>query len=441
MSEEFLTPDFKTTSYWWDESPPEAPSDEALPAHVDVAVIGGGLAGVFTALHLARGGLDVVVLEGGRLGENASTRNMGAAGRTLRPKFGELEAKYGLETAMRISQEAKAWLEWTVNFIEKEEIDCGFVRNGRINAAHSPAAHAAQARDLEIQSRHMDVETELIPADEQRRELGTDVYHGCTVYHDTGQLDPGIFFRGVCERARRSGARLFGGTRVTGVDRDAGSFRITTTRGNITAREVVMATNAETGNDNRLFRYFRKRVIPFNFSGMVTEPLDPDILNSTMPTGRFVLETRRLQMGLRRFTDNTRIHVGGQYFVKFNDEATAAIALVRDLVARYPELKGVRVSHAWTGQPCFTLNELPHVGTHDGVHYLHGFNGIGVPVTGYLGNKVAQRILGGPDSETIFAELRYAAVPANWYPISSRVFSFGAALYRALDRRDSGLPR
>jgi glycine/D-amino acid oxidase-like deaminating enzyme len=441
MHDEILLPDFKRTPFWWDESPPEAPSSEPLPDRVDVAVVGGGLAGVFTALHLARGGLEVAVLEGGRLGENASTRNMGAAGRTLRPKFGELESRYGLETAKRVCQEAKDWLEWTVNFIEKEEIDCGFVRNGRINGAHSPAAYAAQAKDLELQSRHMEVETELISADDQRRELGTDVYHGCTVYHDTGQLDPGQFFKGVCERARRSGARLFGGTRVMDVERISAGFQISTSRGTLAAREVVMATNAETGNENSLFRYFRKRVIPFSFSGLVTEPLDPEVLDRIMPTSRFVLETRRLQMGLRRFSDNTRIHVGGQYFVDFKDEGEAAIALMRDLAARYPELAGARVSHAWTGWPCFTRIELPHVGTHEGIHYLHGFNGIGVPVTGYLGNKVAQRILGGPDRETVFAEFPYRAVPGNWYPASSRVFKFGAALYRALDRYDSGLPR
>ena len=154
---------------------------EDLPAQVDVAVVGGGLAGVSTALNLARGGLDVVVLEGGRLGENASTQNMGCVAGGLQLKFSEFEEKYGLETAIRTYLEAKDMLEWTIDFIEKEEIDCGFLRNGLIKAAHCPEAYAAQARELEIQSRHMEVDTELISRDEQRRVLGTDVYHSCAV--------------------------------------------------------------------------------------------------------------------------------------------------------------------------------------------------------------------------------------------------------------------
>ena len=66
---------------------------------------------------------------------------------------------------------------------------------------------------------------------------------------------------------------------------------------------------------------------------------------------------------------------------------------------------------------------------------------MGVAATGYLGNKVAQRIMGGPDCETVFAEFPYAARPGNWYPISTRVYRFGAMLYRALDRKESGLNR
>ena len=441
MHDEFLTPNFKRTPYWWDQAPLEEPMSEDLPAQVDVAVVGGGLAGVSTALNLARGGLDVVVLEGGRLGENASTQNMGCVAGGLQLKFSEFEEKYGLETAIRTYLEAKDMLEWTIDFIEKEEIDCGFLRNGLIKAAHCPEAYAAQARELEIQSRHMEVDTELISRDEQRRVLGTDVYHGCAVNHKSGQLHPGLFFKGVCERARESGARLIGSTRVTGIERDAAGFRVTTARGTISAGEVVIATNAETGNDNQLFRYFRRRVLPAANSGMVTEPLDPDRLNRIMPTGRFVLETRRLQLGLRRFKDDTRLHVGGSYFVEFKDESTAAIALLRDLAARYPELEGIRASHAWVGRPCLTWDLLPHVGTHEGVHYIHGFNGMGVAATGYLGNKVAQRIMGGPDCETVFAEFPYAARPGNWYPISTRVYRFGAMLYRALDRKESGLNR
>ena len=134
-----------TTPYWW-ESSPLVSSGNPLPETADVAVVGGGLSGLFTALQLARGGLKVVVLEAEYFGNHASTRNFGAIGRTIRLSFSELVKRDGMEKAKRVFEEAKAWVEYTAQFVEREGLDCRFYRNGRVVAAHSPAAYSASAR-------------------------------------------------------------------------------------------------------------------------------------------------------------------------------------------------------------------------------------------------------------------------------------------------------
>ena len=445
MPEAAVTDDFKTTPFWWEAAPlaPRSASASAsaaeVPARADVAVIGAGLSGLSVALHLARGGLDAVVFDADRPGEHASTRNFGAIGRTIRPKFTDLVQRGGVEFATRVYEEAKAWVENTADFIEREGIDCRFRRDGRVVGAHSPAAYDAAARELEATSRYLDVQTEMVPRAEQGRELGSDVYHGCSVLTDVGHLDPARYYAGVRHRVVDAGARILPGTRVTAVERIANRFRVSTARGVMDAEQVVLATNAETGADHDLFRYFRRRIVPVAVYSAVSEPLAPGLLEEILPRARTVLETRRLYTALRPVVGENRFLVVGQHLVSHRNEAVAAASLRRDLVVRYPRLASVRFSHVWRGRFAVTFDWLPHLGTHEGIHYLHGLVGAGVPACGYLGYKLAQRILSRPNRDTVFADRRY---PRRFgYHGSTWFLPLVGRWYRALDRREAGLPR
>ncbi|MGE0095354.1 MAG: NAD(P)/FAD-dependent oxidoreductase, partial [Alphaproteobacteria bacterium] len=113
----------KRSSYWWEAAPPVLLGEDVpVPAKADVVIVGGGYSGISIALFLARAGRDVVVLEQGRPGENASTVNFGAAGRTIRPKFSTLQEEMGTEAAIRVFTEAKAWMEFCFAFIRDEKI-------------------------------------------------------------------------------------------------------------------------------------------------------------------------------------------------------------------------------------------------------------------------------------------------------------------------------
>ena len=436
-----VTDGFKTTPFWWEAAPlgQDSPSQAQLPARADVAVIGAGLSGLSVALHLARGGVDVVAFEADRPGEHASTRNFGAIGRTIRPKFTDLVERGGVEFAVRVYEEAKAWVEHTVDFIEREGIDCRFRRDGRVVGAHSQAAYDAADRELESTSLHMDVETEMVPRADQRRELGSDVYHGGCVLADVGHLDPARYYAGVRQRALDAGVRILPGTRVTSVERIATRFRVATARGAMDAEQVVLATNAETGADHALFRYFRRRIVPVAVYSAVSEPLEPGLVEEIIPRARTVLETRRLYTALRPVVGEERLLVVGQHLVEHRSEAVAAASLRRDLAVRYPRLASVRFSHVWRGRFAVTFDWLPHVGTHEGIHYLHGLVGAGVPACGYLGHKLAQRILSRPNRDTVFADRRY---PQRFgYRGSPWFLPLIGRWYRALDRHEAGLPR
>lgn len=402
-------------------------------------MVGAGYSGLFTALTLARGGRSVTLIEADQVGNFASTRNFGAIGRTIRVKFSELMHRYGLDTAIQIYEEARAWAEFTAAFIEREKIDCRFHRGGRVVGAHCPAAYDAMARDQEEMSRYLPVDTQLVSRADQHRELGSDVYHGCAVLNDVGHLHPGLYLNAVLERVRAEGVLVASHTRVNGVERSGDRFNVTTSRGAVTAREVVLTTNAETGKDNPLFRYFHRRVVPIQVFSAVTEPLDEEVIQSVIPTGRTVLETRRLYLGMRPIEGENRLLVVSRHMTRYRSELEAAADIKLDLLVRYPQLADVTFSHCWSGRFAITFDWLPHLGTHNGVHYLIGLNGAGVPAAGYLGQKLGLRILGGTNSETVFADRPYPT--RTGYSGQTWFLPALAAYYRYADRREAGLPR
>ncbi len=434
-----LTENFQTTPYWWEDSPLSNDSVVTIPTRADIAIIGAGLSGLMIGLELARAGLDVVIFDAARPGEHASTRNFGAIGRTIRLSFSNLMESYGEELATRVYQEAKIWVDYTVDFVEREKLDCRFRRAGRAVAAHSQQAFDSGVRELDKMQKYLDVATTMVPRDQQHTELGSDVYHGCAVYADVGHLDPGRFHAGLDRLATKAGAKIIDQTRVLKIERKSRGFQLNSSRGLLTADQIVLATNAETGNDNSLFQYFYRRMLPVQLASAVSEPLDQEILNQVFPRDRTVLETRRLYTGIRPVVGENRLLVVGQHLRQFADPQSMAIGLQRDLGVRYQQLKTIKFSHIWEGRFCITFDWLPHLGTHQGVHYLHGLNCAGVPACGYLGHKLAQRILGQTDCETVFADRPY---PKRFgYRGNAWFLPMIGHWYRARDRFESRLSR
>src|SRR5689334_18842940 len=127
---------FKTDPYWWDAAPRPALPELALPARIDVAIVGSGYTGVSAALTLARGGRSVLVLEKDAAGFGASTRNAGFIGRTFKHSFPSLMEKKGLDYAVSVYRELQAAFDYIIALIENEKIDCGFRRCGRLIVAN-----------------------------------------------------------------------------------------------------------------------------------------------------------------------------------------------------------------------------------------------------------------------------------------------------------------
>ncbi|HEY8609771.1 MAG TPA: FAD-binding oxidoreductase [Roseomonas sp.] len=406
MDSTVFHPDFKARPYWWEaismgDDPPADP-----PAKADVVIVGGGLTGLNCAIELGRGGARPVVLDAEPLGFGASTRNGGGVsggnnvGKGLSGAKGRQSPDEVKEWLRAIMGDASDGLAHIEALIQREDIACHYERTGRFVGAWTPKHYDGMAAKIDALNEFADADASMLPRERQREEIASDYYYGGMVVNRTGKLHPGLYHRGLMEAAQRHGARLLGCTRAGVLTRTTEGWRVETSRGPIEAREVVIATNGYTGS---LTPDLRRRLIPVASHIIATEEIDPELARSLIPKQRTLADTRRILCYYRLSPDNRRVLFGGRArFTQVTPEVSAPI-LHSMMLQRWPQLRGTRVTHAWTGNVAFAFDYLPHMGvTPKGLHYAMGCNGAGVAMLSYLGAEVGKKLLGKSNHVPVF---------------------------------------
>lgn len=433
-------PEFKAKPYWWEAwEPLRAPSEDP-PAQISVAIVGGGYAGLNAALELRRNGIEACVLEAQDFGFGASTRNGGQVSGGVNIGKGldgsgmprDAVARAGLATALLAdASESFTFLE---DVIRRESIDCRWERRGRFVGAYTPRHYAALTARVETLNRDAGSQARLLPRERQREEIASDFYHGGLLVDRAGALHPALYYKGLLEACRRQGVHLVARADVTGIGGRRGAFRLATSRGEVAAEEVVIATNGYTGDATPRLK---RRVIPLASHIIATEELPTDLARSLIPNRRTISDTPRVLCYYRLSPDGKRVLFGGRArFTQVPPEVSAPI-LHDFMTQRFPQLKDARVTHAWTGNVAFTFDYLPHMGEDSGMHYALGCNGSGVAMMTYLGRQIGRKIAGGGNRVSAFEDLKlpgralYAGNP--WF------LPLVGSYYRLRDRIDRAL--
>lgn len=218
------------------------------------------------------------------------------------------------------------------------------------------------------------------------------------VVKDYGAVHPAKYNKALRGRPRRRAA-LHSHAAVTGIARDGDGYRVATARGTVRAREVLVATNGYT---DKAVPYLRRRIIPVASYIVATEPLPKGVMDEILPHRRMMSDTRRELSYFRPSPDGTRLIYGARTSPFDQDPKAMAHGIHRRILQAYPQLDGVRLSHAWNGFVGMTFDHVPHMGTHEGVHYAMGCNGNGVAMATYLGWQTALKILGRQNRPSIF---------------------------------------
>ncbi|MGE0213383.1 MAG: NAD(P)/FAD-dependent oxidoreductase [Parvibaculaceae bacterium] len=372
-----------------------------VPKSVRVAVIGSGYAGLSTALELHRLGVEAVVIEAREAGFGASTRNAGfvCSHGNLSPRYAGKSIDLGAER--RRHAEALEGVSHLESVIETLGISCHWVESGHVTLAWTPAHHRAMAAKVAHLNRMGEWGASLLTREEARAELATDFYSGGMLIARSGLLHPSLYYRGLLDACRARGIPVCTRAPVTGLKQAGRRWRLATGRGECETDQVIVATNGYTGE---AMGSFHRRVVPIGSYIVATEEIGEHAVRSIIPNGRSVYDSRRVLSYCRPSPDGRRFLFGGR--VRFGLDAPAATALpLHDLmIERFPQLAGVRITHAWTGNLGFTFDEAPHVGTLEGLHFALGCNGTGIAMMTWLGMKIARRIARANDAESVFGE-------------------------------------
>ena len=379
----------------WEASAPAAPATQPLsgPIAVDVAIVGGGFTGSSAALHLAEGGASVAVLEAREIGFGASGRNVGLvnAGMWVMPSVlaAELGPVYGPRLLQLLANGPAAVFE----LIARHAIECEAVAKGTLHCAVGKRG-IAEVTERARQWQELAAPVELLDAARTRELVGSGVYAASLLDRRAGTVQPLAYVRGLATAAMRAGASIHTGTRVTAAERAGERWQLATSSGgSVSAKWVIVATDAYTGRDGPWPGIQLEQVeLPyFNFA---TAPLAPDLARGILPERQGAWDTRQVLSSFR-FDAAGRLVFGSVGALRGTGRGIHHDWARRALARLYPRLKDVPFEHEWYGTIGMTPNALPRF--HElaqNVLSFSGFNGRGIAPGTVLGRELARLVLG-----------------------------------------------
>ena len=403
----------KYSSYWHDTAPRfEGAAAGPIEGHYDVVVVGGGFTGLGAARQLAIAGAKVLVLEAETVGFGASGRNGGHLNNGLAHSYIAAKAELGKERAIALYHALDASIDTLATIIAEEGIDCNFRRAGKLKLASKPQHFEGLARNFEAVHAEVDPDTALLSATDLKDEIGSP-FHGAMLSKKSAMMHMGRYVVGLAEAARRRGAVIVEGAAVTERSQAGGRHVLKTSKGTVTADQVMIATGAYTTAN---FSYFRRRIMAVGSFIVATRPLTDGEVASAMPGNRTCVNTMNIGNYWRLSPDNRLIFGGRARFSATSDQRSDARsgAILRESLARiFPQLAGVEIDYCWGGLVDITKDRYPRAGYHDGIWYAMGYSGHGAQLSTHLGMTIADAILGRPDRNPLKG-LDWPAVPGHF---------------------------
>jgi glycine/D-amino acid oxidase-like deaminating enzyme len=428
----------KLSVFWLDDARSIAPKFETLNRSIvaDDVVVGGGYAGLWTAIKLKETHPDrrVVLIEAHRVGWAASGRNGGFCEASLTHGAANGEARWPDEmgTLTRLGHQNLDAME---EFVKKNKIDAEFERTGVLNVANEPyqVPWAAEAEEPDV---------EVLNAEETRARIDSPTFLAGQFEPSEGALvHPVKLAYGLAKHAAEIGVEIYEHTRATRLN-PAGSSEVAieTTGGEITAKRAALCTNVFPS----LLKRYRLHTVPVYDYVLVTEPLSDTQLSAIGWKGREGLADMANQFHYSRLTADNRIlwggydaiyHAGGKIRAEYEDRISSHRKLASHFFTTFPQLEDVKFTHRWAGPIDTSTRFCAFFGSGFGgrVQHVAGFTGLGVGATHFAADVIVDRLEGRETEITELDMVKEVPLPFPPEPIAS----MGINMTRwAMDRAD-----
>jgi glycine/D-amino acid oxidase-like deaminating enzyme len=417
----------KEQCLWHLSSPEPLPVLEPLTGdrNADVVVVGGGITGLSTALHLAEAGTQVVLIEAADIPSGGSGLNVGLVNAGMWTAPDSVCKALGNSLGERANSILGAAPERVFELIARHGIDCQPTRTGTLHLAHNAAGERELIR-REEQFRRRGAPVELIGEAECQQKIGTSKIRRALQDHRAGTIHPVAYTRGLARAATKAGATLYCQTPAMGIKRAGDLWRVSTPNGAVTAARVVLATNAYTQDD---WNDVKKHFFLSHYFQVSSPPLSAPQAEEILPERQGCWDTRLVLSSIRRDAQG-RLILGS-----LGRGDHRPVAYVRGWANRvqqhyFPQLGKIDWEYSWSGRMAFTPDTLMRLfEPAPGILAATAYNGRGNTTGTIVGRGFAPYILNGDDSELPLPIQPFK--PVRGKALWSAAYESGFTLYHA----------
>lgn len=368
------------------------------PEDCDTVIIGGGLAGLTTALQLARGGQKVVLLEAESVGFGASGRNGGFVSPGFATGSDNIARMAGKEMAVKLFHLSAEGVEFIRDTIRELNIESAAPQPGITSVLRYDDGASLKAYREQL-LKDYGYELDYLDIDDVRAVLKSERYFQALRNPNAFHMHPLNYLRAVAAEIERLGGKIYEGSAAVSTSLSGPEKRVRTAGGEVRARNVVFTTGGYTGSlDRRLKRAF----LPIATYVMVSEDA-PDLIASAIATRDAIGDNRRAGDYYRLVDNGRRILWGGRITTRPASTAGMVQELRREMIGTYPQIGELKTELAWSGLMSYARHLMPQIGeVEPGVWHCTAFGGHGLNTTAIGGKVVAEAILGLSDRYKLF---------------------------------------
>ncbi|QDY71472.1 NAD(P)/FAD-dependent oxidoreductase [Qingshengfaniella alkalisoli] len=385
----------------------------------DVVIIGAGFTGLSAALHLAKAGASVCLLEARTIGFGGSGRNVGLVNAGLWTPPDQISETIGAQPAERLIGRLGNAPDLVFGLIDEHSIDCQATQRGTLHLAHAPRG----VRDL--QSRHDQLvkhgaPVRILDRYETRARTGSEAFFGACLDPRAGTVQPLAYAKGLARAAIKAGAQVFQHTPALDITSGNDHWLVKTRKHRVAARHLVHATNAyETRPSDRA------RFTPVFYSQFATRPLPDALRKDVLPGGEGCWDTA-LVMSSFRMDAQGRLVLGGMGRLDGSCGAVHHGWARRKLRLLFPRLGDVPFEFEWCGRIAMTGDHLPRIERMgENAVSIYGYSGRGIAPGTLFGKSVADWIITG-DKDVLPVEMSPPRFE-SWPRAKEAFFDMGSA--------------
>lgn len=398
--------------------------------HADVCIIGAGFGGLSAALELAEQGKSVIVLEGARIGFGASGRSGGQAINGFEDGIDEYVEQFGFEMTQKLWAMSLEAIDIIDERIAKYGIQCDWKKGYATLALN----HRRMDDLLAIEKSSREVfgygNMQLWDKAQLKQYLGSDIYVGGLFDSNSGHLHPLNYCLGLAKACLDLGVQIFEHSPVVDMKTQGDKVMLKTKKAQVTAQNVVIATNAYiAGLPRSIHRGTARKILPVESFIIATEPLEQTVADSVINNGMSVCDNNLLLDYYRLSADNRLL---------FGSDSSSNKDMVqvmrRNMLKVFPQLADVNIDYGWGGPIDMTMNSQPHFGRiKPNIYFAHGYSGHGVALTGLAGRIIAEAILGNDERLSVFEQLKIPSIYGGKL-VKKLALKVGIPYYRFLDK-------